>query len=247
MKKRGEKDAVISGICFILYAVILLLMALISIVQYFITVNSVHFDKAIDSISGWAVIFSLIGVIAGALALFILLFIAIIAGILGAVYLTTGILVLRKKPGPGLAIVSFVLSGCYLFLWILFLSSSVGTEAVNPVSIAGTIFFASFSLILGVPKFSSGKWFIRKYWWLPFLLLAASVLFAPLKNALLILSGGAPDSSYIVAVVIGLLRLILLFPAYYFGCRWMKEKAASAQKTWAGIEIEHHDDPFTFS
>ena len=60
---------------------------------------------------------------------------------------------------------------------------------------------------------------------LPFILLAASVLFPPLKYVVLKLIGQAPDPIDIESYSIYIPRLILLFPAYFFGCRWMKKKA----------------------
>jgi hypothetical protein len=86
-------------------------------------------------------------------------------------------------------------------------------------------FFGVLALMLGLPESYSRKRFVKKCWPLPWILLAASVFVSPLQNVFLWLFGGEPDSINVLYYLISVSRLILLFPAYFFGCRWMKKKA----------------------
>jgi hypothetical protein len=218
-----EKDAVISGICFLLHAIFLFLAAFLALILHFFLADSFFGDIPNDSsIRGWYFLFGLFAM------LFLGAIDVIVLGVIqfAIIYLVMGILVLRKKCGLGLAVVTFLLAAVHLFCWIQQTTASdVTLSAINPVSIAGTGFFASYALILGLPKLSSGRWFVRKYWWVPCLLLMVSFFVAPLQNAWFSVTGSAVSSSGNSFFLIGIIRGIFLLLTYFYGCRWMKKEA----------------------
>jgi hypothetical protein len=223
MKKNGrrEKDALISGICFVIYAALLFIIGFLTIFSYHMAVNSFQLDTSGDYISGWSNLFGIFSMVVmaaeAALAIGVIIF--------AAIYLILGIFIIRGKPISGIAIVSFVLSAVYLRLWFSLSSADVGTGAINPVAIAGTVFFGILALILCSKNFSSDKWVVRKYWMLPSILMAASLLFLPLKYIFLRLVGQTPYPINVESYLIYLPRILLLFSAYFYGSRWMKKKA----------------------
>lgn len=222
---RRENDAAVSGICFVLYGGLLLTIALMTVLMYFTALHAFDIDASGDDISGWITVFGIFGMIAAAAEAVLAIGVIIFA----AVYLILGILLIRGKPVFGIAAVSFLLSAVYQYLWLKFLSAHVGTGVINPVLIAGTVFFGVMALLLCSEKFSSNRWIVRKYWMLPFVLLAVSALIPPLRSVFLRLAGQVSYPMDIGDYAVYLPRLILLFPAYFFGCRWMKKKAEADQ------------------
>lgn len=221
MKKKdgGELDARISGICFLLYAVLLFLLAFVTFYTYWVSTQVMH-DSFNDYI-GWVSLFSIFGVI------LMIAFLAMSAGIFffTCIFLLLGIFLLLRKPVIGIAITSLILSACYVVVWITFSKPNYGLYGVNPVLIAGTVFFGIMALILSFSGFASARWFVGKYWFLPWILLVASVLVSPLEFLFIRLMGDTYYSMEIYRYLISVSRLILLFPAYFFGCLWMKKKA----------------------
>jgi hypothetical protein len=223
LKKNGrrENDALISGICFMIYGGLLFTIAFLAIFLYFITMFSFQFDTSGDYISGWSILFGIFGLFAVAAGAVLAIGVIIFA----AIYLCLGIFIYKGKPISGIAVVSFLLACVYQLLWSNYSSADIGTAVINPVSIAGTAFFGVLALILSSENFSSEKWVVRKFWMLPSILLAVSVLYPPLKYIFLQLIGQTPYSSGIQSYSIYIPRLILLIPAYFYGSRWMKKKA----------------------
>lgn len=215
----GEKDARISGICFLIYAALMFVLAFYTFYSFLSSLHSTNDEYG----GGWFIFFNIIFLLLAIAFSFLALGIMCFAFL----YLVTGIFILQKKPLLGIAIVSFLLAAGQLFLWIIYPPQEYALYATNPVTVAGTAFFGIMALILGVPKFSSKKWFVRKFWLLPPILLVASVFVSPLQYLFLKLIGNNPYPMDTNRYLITILRLILLFPAYFFACRWMKKTAGA--------------------
>ncbi|MGI6052055.1 MAG: hypothetical protein ACOYA9_06145 [Bilifractor sp.] len=217
MKKKDhrEKDARISGIFFILYAIVLFIIAFLTLYSYFYSMQSSD-----DYISGWVNLFNIIYL------LLMITFSFMALEILGfaILYLVMGIFILQKQPVFGIAIISFILSAGDLFLWTIYSSPDYAMYAINPVSTAGSVFFGILALMLSFSNQPARRGFIQKYWALPWILLVTSVFFSPLQYIFLKLTGNDPNPISMYHYLLSVGRLILLFPAYFFGCRWMKQQ-----------------------
>lgn len=218
MKNKGnvEKDALISGICFLAYSVVLFVIAFYTFYSYW---SSLHSSE--DYVSGWVNLFNIIVLLATIAFSIITLAILYFA----CIYLVLGIFILKNQQIFGIAIASFLLSAGQLLVWIIYIDPEYGMYAMNPVTAAGTVFFGILALLLSFQKFSSKKWFVRKFWLIPIILLVASVFVSPLQYIFLELTGGESYPIDDLRYMITIIRLIPLFPAYFFGCRWMKKQA----------------------
>jgi hypothetical protein len=232
MKKKSQekKYAVISGICFLLYGIILFLIFYLVLKAYSSGMDSLN-DVPFDSISGWFILFALVAY----LLLGVLAAVAPAGMFYSCFYIVIGILVLLRKKGLFLAIVSSLFAGIQLYSWTQ-LSDSLTAAASNfPISITGTILFAVFAVILGVRKLSSMKWFVQKFWMLPAIMKIAAPVVSMLESTILQNADAATYSSYSSFLPIRLLQLMIVFLAYFFGSLWMKKEAQAGSEEMAVV------------
>jgi hypothetical protein len=224
-KSQGKKYAVISGICFLLHGIILFLLFYLVLKAYSSGMDSLN-DVPFDSISGWYILFALLAyLLLGVLAAF-----APAGMFYSCFYIVIGILVLLRKKGLFLAIVSSLFAGVQLYSWLQ-LSDSLTTASSNfPISITGTILFAVFAVILGVRKLSSMKWFVQKFWMLPVIMKMAAPVVSMLESTISQNADVTTYSSYSSFLPIMTIRLMIVFLAYFFGGLWMKKEAEAGQK-----------------
>lgn len=226
--KKDDKNAVVSGICFLFHAIILLMTSAVMLAIYFAATASVKDESGNGSYGLFHILFDILVLF----TLDIFAIVIIIGTTFAVLYLVTGILIIRKKCGIALAVVSFVVSAANLFIWLITFHSGIEIGLNDIFSIAGTVSFGIFALIIGLPKLSPGKWFVRKFWMAPGLLFLASVVFSIVKLVYYERLGQLSDVTNTFPFSASFSRIILLFLGYFFGGRWMKnEAAADIEKT----------------
>ncbi len=224
-----EKDAVISGRCFLAFGIILTVLAIIAIVGMHTAAHSIFPEdhSANDPIYGWFVLFALVAIVAAAAAEMMAYGILIF----GCLYLAIGILVRCRKAGIVLSVFSFLLAGAYLVVWwSLVRTGAIYEWVVNPLIIAAFAVFGLFSLLLASKRLAGARWLIRRYWSVPSILLLASAFVGPVLYLWYSLTGSSLASSY-KGFLFGTFKLALLFPALFFGGRWLRGRAEDTEKT----------------